>query len=140
MQKIKFSLFIVLLSCSMFGMEAFGMEAKLRQVALIDLPGSPGFSQVTMAGGQVVITRPGTNTIEIFSPVKRRGRARISSSRSPRGIPVYDASAMMYVALSGNSSIEVVDTRNRGVEKVFGLQHRPESLLWVPGPKTLYAL
>jgi len=27
----------------------YGLAAKLRQVALIDLPGSPGFSQVTMA-------------------------------------------------------------------------------------------
>ncbi len=66
----------------------FGLAAKLRQVALIDLPGSPGFSQVTMANGQVVITRPGTNTIEIFSPVKRRVIARISQISDPRGIAV----------------------------------------------------
>ncbi len=139
MRKIKFSLFILLLSCSMFSMGAFGMEAKLRQVALIDLPGSPGFSQVTMANGQVVITRPGTNTIEIFSPVKRRVVARISQISDPRGIAVDDASGMMYVALAGNSSIAVVDTRNWSVEKVIPVQHRPEKLLWVPQTKTLYA-
>ncbi|HEY2114915.1 MAG TPA: hypothetical protein VGJ51_07480, partial [Candidatus Angelobacter sp.] len=96
---------MTLLSCSMFG-----LAAKLRQVALIDLPGSPGFSQVTMANGQVVITRPGTNTIEIFSPVKRRVVARISQISDPRGIAVDDASGMMYVALAGNSSIAVIDT------------------------------
>jgi DNA-binding beta-propeller fold protein YncE len=139
MRKIKFSLFIALLSCSMFAMEAFGVEAKLHQVALIDLPGSPGFSQVTMASGQVVITRPGTNTIEIFSPVKRRVIARISQISDPRGIAVDDASGMMYVALAGNSSIAVVDTRNWSVEKVIPVQHRPEKLLWVPQTKTLYA-
>ena len=123
----------------MFSMGTFGMEAKLRQVALIDLPGSPGFSQVTMANGQVVITRPGTNTIEIFSPIKRRVVARISQISDPRGIAVDDASGMMYVALAGNSSIAVVDTRNWSVEKVIPVQHRPEKLLWVPQTKTLYA-
>jgi DNA-binding beta-propeller fold protein YncE len=138
MRKIKFSLFIMLLSCSLLGVEASGMEAKLRQVALIDLPGSPGFSQVTMASGQVVITRPGTNTIEIFSPVKRRVVARISDISDPRGIAVDDAAGMMYVALAGNSSIAVIDTRNWSVEKVIPVQHRPEKLLWVPQTKTLY--
>ncbi|HEY2497721.1 MAG TPA: YncE family protein [Candidatus Angelobacter sp.] len=117
----------------------YGLEAKLRQVALIDLPGSPGFSQVTMANGQVVITRPGTNTIEIFSPVKRRVVARISQISDPRGITVDNDSGMMYVALAGNSSIAVVDTRNWSVEKVIPVQHRPEKLLWVPQTKTLYA-
>ncbi|HEX4604787.1 MAG TPA: YncE family protein [Candidatus Angelobacter sp.] len=117
----------------------FGLAAKLRQVALIDLPGSPGFSQVTMANGQVVITRPGTNTIEIFSPVKRRVIARISQISDPRGIAVDNESRYMYVALAGNSSIAVIDTRNWKVEKVVPVQHRPEKLLWVPQTKTLYA-
>jgi DNA-binding beta-propeller fold protein YncE len=141
MHKIKFSFLITftLLSCSIFGVDTFGVEAKLRQVALIDLPGSPGFSQITMANGQVVITRPGTNTIEIFSPVKRRVIARISQISDPRGIAVDDASGMMYVALAGNSAIAVVDTRNWSVERVIPVQHRPEKLLWVPQTKTLYA-
>ena len=117
----------------------FGLAAKLRQVALIDLPGSPGFSQVTMANGQVVITRPGTNTIEIFSPVKRRVIARISQISDPRGIAVDNESGYMYVALAGNSSIAVIDTRNWKVEKTVPVQHRPEKLLWVARTKTLYA-
>jgi YVTN family beta-propeller protein len=117
----------------------FGLAAKLRQVALIDLPGSPGFSQVTMANGQVVITRSGTNTIEIFSPVKRRVIARISQISDPRGIAVDNESGYMYVALAGNNSIAVIDTRNWRVEKTIPVQQRPEKLLWVPQTKTLYA-
>jgi YVTN family beta-propeller protein len=134
MRNIKFVLLITLLSCSMFG-----LAAKLRQVALVDLPGSPGFSQVTMANGQVVITRPGTNTIEIFSPVKRRIVARISQISDPRGIAVDNEAGSMYVALAGNNSIAVIDTRNWRVEKIIPVQHRPEKLLWVPQTKTLYA-
>src|SRR5258708_20591175 len=103
MRNIKLIFIIALLSTSMFG-----LAAKLRQVALIDLPGSPGFSQVTMANGQVVITRPGTNTIEIFSPIKRRIVARISQINDPRGITVDNDSATMYVALAGNNRITAV--------------------------------
>ncbi len=133
MWKIKAFLFISILSFSLYG-----LGAKLRQVALIDLPGSPGFNQVTMANGQVVITRPGTNTIEIFSPVKRRVIARISQISDPRGIAVDDEGGTMYIALAGNSSIAVVDTRSWSVEKVIPVQHRPERVLWVPQLKALY--
>ena len=133
MRNIKPVLFITILSCSVYG-----FAAKLRQVALIDLPGSPGFNQVTMANGQVVVTRPGTNTIEIFSPVKRRVVARISQISDPRGMAVDDEGGTLYVALAGNNSIAAVDTRNWKVEKIIPVQHRPERLLWVPQTKTLY--
>ena len=135
MRKIKSIVLITILSCC----STYGLAAKLRQVALIDLPGNPGFSQVTMANGQVVITRPGTNTIEIFSPVKRRIVARISQISDPRGIAVDNESGSIYVALAGNNGIAVIDTRTWSVEKVIPVQHRPEKLLWVPQTKTLYA-
>jgi DNA-binding beta-propeller fold protein YncE len=134
MKKLTVSLFLFIVSCSVYG-----APAKLRQVALIDLPGNPGFNQVTMANGQVVITRPGTNTIEIFSPVKRRVVARISQISDPRGIAVDDETGMVYIALAGNSSIAVVDSRSWKVEKIIPVQHRPEKLLWVPQMRALYA-
>lgn len=134
MRNIKTVFLLTILSFSVYG---FG--AKLRQVALIDLPGSPGFNQVTMANGQVVISRPGTNTIEIFSPVKRRVIARISQISDPRGMAVDDEGGMLYIALAGNSSVAVVDTRTWKVEKLVPVQHRPDKLLWVAQTKTLYA-
>lgn len=134
MRNIKALLFITILSCSVYG-----LQAKLRQVALIDLPGGPGFSEVTMANGQVVITRPGTNTIEIFSPVKRRVIARISQISDPRGMAVDDEGGTLYVALAGNNSIATVDTRSWKVEKIIPVQHRPDRLLWVPQTRSLYA-
>src|SRR5215470_1195681 len=133
MRNIKAVFFITILSCSVYG-----FAAKLRQVALIDLQGSPGFNQATMANGQVVITRPGTNTIEIFSPVKRRVVARISQISDPRGIAVDDEAGTVYIALAGNSSIAVVDSRSWKVEKIIPVQHRPEKLLWVPQMRALY--
>ncbi|HEV3315671.1 MAG TPA: YncE family protein [Candidatus Angelobacter sp.] len=113
-------------------------DAKLKQVAMIDLPGDPGFSQVAMANGQVVITRPETNTVEIFSPVKRRVVARISQIDNPRGIAVDDAGGRVYIAMAGSNRIAVVKTSDWQVEKLIPVQHVPEKLLWVAETKTLY--
>ena len=133
MRKIKAIVFLLIVSCSVYG-----LAAKLRQVALVDLPGSPGFNQVIMANGQVVISRPGTNTIEVFSPVKRRVVARISQISDPRGMAVDDEGGTVYIALGGNNSIAVVDSRTWKVEKIIPVQHRPEKLLWVAQRKALY--
>lgn len=116
-----------------------GNGAKLRQVAMIDLPGDPGFNQVAVANGQVVISRPGTNTIEIFSPVKRRVIARISQIDDPRGIAVDDRALRAYVGLAGSNRIAVIDSKSWQTEKLIPVVHRPEKLLWVPEARTLYA-
>jgi DNA-binding beta-propeller fold protein YncE len=126
-------LFFLILSCSILA-----SAAKLKQVAMIDLPGSPGFNQVAFANGQVVITRPQTNTIEIFSPLKRRVVARISQVNDPRGIAVDDAADRVYVALAGSSRIAVINSRNWQVEQLVVVKNTPEKLLWVPETKSLF--
>src|SRR5262245_42790872 len=132
--KFVVGLFLLLLSCAVAS-----FAAKLRQVAMVDLPGDPGFTQVAVANGQIVITRPATNTIEIFSPVKRRVVARISQVKDPRGIAVDDQNQRLYVALAGSGQIAVINSQNWQVEKMVAVPHRPEQLLWVPETKTLYA-
>jgi DNA-binding beta-propeller fold protein YncE len=117
-----------------------GSVTKLRQVGMVDLPGDPGFSQVAVANGQIVITRPVTNTIEIFSPVKRRVIARISQIDNPRGIAVDDAGNRAFVALAGSNRIAVINSQNWQVEKLVHVVHRPERVLWVAETKTLYCL
>jgi DNA-binding beta-propeller fold protein YncE len=134
MRSLKLLVSVLILSCT-----SNVFAAKLRQVAIVDLPGQPGFNQVVVANGQVVITRPATNTIEIFSPVKRRVVARISQINDPRGIAVDDASHRVYVALSGSGTIAVINSQNWQVEKMVRMTHRPEKLLWVPEIKTLFA-
>src|SRR5215467_102399 len=129
------SLFLLLL----LGFVASAPATKLRQVAMVDLPGEPGFNQIAMANGQVVISRPATNTIEIFSPVKRRVIARISQIDDPRGIAVDDEGLRVYIALGGSNRIAVVNSKNWQVEKLLPIAHRPEKLLWVPESKSLYA-
>lgn len=117
-----------------------GHGAKLRQVAMIDLPGDPGFNQVVVANGEVVLSRPGNNTIEVFDPVKRRVIARISQIEDPRGIAVDDQSLRVFVALGGSNSIAVIDSKSWRVEGLIRVEHRPERLLWVPEMGKLYAV
>jgi len=133
MRKLNCLFLIFVLSCALPG-----SAAKLRQVAMIDLPGDPGFNQVAMANGQVVISRPGNNTIEIFSPVKRRVIARISQIDNPRGLAVDDEGGRLFVALAGSNRVAVIDTKNWQVQELVPVQHKPEKLLWVPQTKTLY--
>jgi DNA-binding beta-propeller fold protein YncE len=116
-----------------------GKVTKLRQVGIVDLPGDPGFNQVAMANGQVVISRPATNTIEVFSPVKRRLIARISQIDDPRGIAADDTGGKVFVALAGSKRIAVINSQNWRVERLVPVTHRPEKLLWVAETKTLYA-
>jgi YVTN family beta-propeller protein len=139
MRKLQSLKFIVPTLILMLGCVAAGFAAKLRQVAMVDLPGDPGFNQVAIANGQVVISRPGNNTIEIFSPVKRRVVARISQINNPRGIAVDDAASRVYVALAGSKSVAVIDSHTWQVQKLVQVEHRPEKLLWVAETKTLYA-
>src|SRR5262249_21785965 len=136
MRKLKFIFPVLML---ILGCAAAGFAAKLRQVAMVDLPGDPGFNQVAIANGQVVITRPATNTIEVFSPVKRRVIARISQISDPRGIAVDDKAKRVYVALAGSGHIAMINAENWQVEKMIPAAHRPEKLLWVPETGTLYA-
>lgn len=132
MRNLRLSFFLIL-SCSLIA-----SAARLKQVAMIDLPGNPGFNQVAIANGQVVITRPETNTIEIFSPVKRRVVARISQVDNPRGIAVDDAANRVYIALAGSNRIAVVNSTNWQVEQLIPVKSTPEKLLWVPEMKTLF--
>lgn len=135
MRRFKTIVIVAVVLCA-----AAASPAKLRQVGMVDLTGEPGFNEVAMANGQVVISRPATNTIEIFSPVKRRVIARISQVDGPRGIAVDDEGSRVYVALSGSNSIAVINSHNWLVEKLVQVQNRPEKLLWVPETKTLYSL
>ncbi|HEV3040647.1 MAG TPA: YncE family protein [Candidatus Angelobacter sp.] len=129
-------LFVVVLSLSFSTLAV--SDAKLKQVAMIDLPGDPGFSQVALANGQVVITRPETNTVEIFNPVKRRVVARISQIENPRGIAVDDSGGRIYIAMATSNRIASVKTSDWQVEKLIPVQHPPEKLLWAPENRVLY--
>src|SRR3954453_19388782 len=44
----------------------------MRRVAMIDIPGRPGFDGVGIVGGNLVMTHPAASTVDVFSLAKRR--------------------------------------------------------------------
>lgn len=103
--------------------------AQLRQVAIIDIPGNPGFDSLAFANGYLVIAHRGANTVDIFDPVKRRLKLQVSGMSDPRGIAVDEAGKRVYVANAGSNSLAVLSTEDWKVEETIGLPHSPAALL-----------
>jgi DNA-binding beta-propeller fold protein YncE len=118
-------------------LSAFG--AKLREIALLDIPGRPGFETLAFAKGYLVMAHNGASTVDIFDPAKRRFVAQISGIVSARGVAVDDASGRVYIADAGTNSIDVVNTSNWQVEDRIALSRAPENLMLVPGTTNIIA-
>jgi DNA-binding beta-propeller fold protein YncE len=129
-----FKTFLVLL---LFAVPSFGV--KLREIALLDVPGRPGFETLAFAKGYLVMAHNGASTVDIFDPAKRRFVAQISGIVSARGVAVDDAAGRAYIADAGTNSIDVVNTTNWHVEDRIQLSRAPENLLLVPGTTNIIA-
>jgi YVTN family beta-propeller protein len=103
--------------------------AQLRQVAIIDIPGNPGFDSLAFANGHLVIAHRGANAVDIFDPVKRRLKLQVSGMSDPRGIAVDEAGKRVYVANAGSNSLAVLSTQDWKVEATISLPHSPAALL-----------
>jgi DNA-binding beta-propeller fold protein YncE len=133
MRLLRISIFLLLsIPVSMFG-------AKLREIALLDIPGRPGFETLAFAKGYLVMAHDGAGTVDIFDPAKRRFVAQISGIISARGVAVDDASARVYIADAGSNSIDVVNSNNWHVEDRIQLTRAPENLLLIPGTSNIIA-
>ena len=124
--------FFLLVPGSMFG-------AKLREIALLDIPGRPGFETLAFAKGFLVMAHDGASTVDIFDPAKRRFVAQISGIVSARGVAVDDAADRVYIADAGTNAIDVVSTNNWQVQERIQLSRAPENLLILPGTTNLVA-
>lgn len=113
--------------------------AKLREVAVLDIPGPPGFETLAFAKGFLVIAHDGASTVEIYDPTKRRLVAEISNIVSPRGVVSDDATGKVYIADAGANVIDVVNSNNWQVEDQIRLTNAPGNLLLIPGTTNLVA-
>ena len=112
-------------------------SAKMKQVAIIDLPGKPGYDTITFANGMLLMSHSSADTVDIFDPVKRRLVAQVQGISEPRGMAVDPQTHLAYIAGHEGNSITVLDTQNWSVKGVIGLKHAPENLLLVPGTGSL---
>jgi YVTN family beta-propeller protein len=103
--------------------------AQLRQVAIIDIPGNPGFDSLAFANGHLVIAHHGANTVDVFDPVKRRLKLQVSGMSDPRGIAVDEANNRVYVANAGSKSLAVLSTQDWKIEETISLPQSPAALL-----------
>jgi len=107
--------------------------AQLHQVAIIDIPGRPGFDSAAFANGMLVIAHRGANALDVFDPARRRLSKQIPDMADPRGIAVDDASGRVYVGNADSNSIAVISSHKWEVESTIPLQFSPDSLLLVNG-------
>jgi DNA-binding beta-propeller fold protein YncE len=117
---------------------AFGQgNVKMRQVAIIELPGRPGYEAATFANGMLLMSHSAANTVDIFDPVKRRLVAQVQGVGEPRGMVVDPQTGLVYIAGRGSNNITVLNSKDWSIAGVIGLKHAPENLTFVPESKSL---
>lgn len=114
-----------------------GGAARLGKVAMIDLPGRPGFHDIAFANNLIVISQTTANTIDVFDPQRRRLVAQITNIAQPRGIAVDARNNRFYVA-TANSVIAVVSSQDWEVKDTFTVEGSPDVLALSPDGMRLY--
>jgi len=112
----------------------------LRQVGMVDLPGTPGFDEAAFAKGMLLISHATENTVEIFDPQKRRVIGKVSDMSQPHGIAVDEEGGRAYIANSGANNLVVLSTSDLQVQRTIALPFSPRALLYVPQTKLIYVV
>jgi DNA-binding beta-propeller fold protein YncE len=128
---------LIFAPCAAMAQVSAESTQQLRPLAMVDLPGMPGFDEVVFANGSLVLTHSSANTVDIIDPVKRRMVAQIKNVDQPRGLAVDAAGGLLYVAAAGNNTIDVVSTADWKVVGVLGLRNSPGRIVYVPQMKSL---
>ena len=89
---------------------AAASAAQLRQVAIVEIPGRPGFDAVAFSGKFLLIAHTAANTLDVFDPARRRVVAQVKDLNAPRGLAVDAEQQRLYVANAGNNTISVVSS------------------------------
>jgi YVTN family beta-propeller protein len=101
----------------------------LRQIGMVNIPGSPGFTEMAFANGMVVITHTGASTVDIFDPVHRRVVAQITGLQSPRGLAVDEQAGKVYIADHSSNAITIVSFDGWKAVDTIPLTGSPDALL-----------
>jgi DNA-binding beta-propeller fold protein YncE len=112
----------------------------LKQVGMVDLPGTPGFDEAAFAKGILLISHATANTVEIFDPRKRRVIGKVSDMSQPHGITVDEDNGRAYIANSGANNLVVLSTSDFQVQRTIALPFSPRALLYVSQTKLIYVV
>jgi YVTN family beta-propeller protein len=105
---------------------------------MVNLPGSPGFSELAFARGMLVMTQTGASSVDVFDAGKRRVIAQVTGLQSPRGIAVDEQNGKVYVADAGNNAIAVISIDTWKVSDTIPLQGSPDHLLLADNATQMY--
>jgi YVTN family beta-propeller protein/YD repeat-containing protein len=120
----------IVLSILLLCTALFAATPQLRQIGMVNIPGAPGFGELTFCNGMLLLTHPGASAVDVFDPVKRRVVAQIAGLQAPRGIATDEKDGRVYVADHGSNSIAVIATDSWKVVDSIGLTGSPDSLLY----------
>lgn len=110
-----------------------------RQVAILELPGQPGFDGMAVVKGMVLMSHAGAGTVDIFDPVKRRLIGHVKGMSDPRGIAVDNETGQIFVANNGAKNIVVLSADDWQVKATIPVSGSPVDLLYVPAWNSLIA-
>jgi YVTN family beta-propeller protein len=100
---------------------------RLSTLAMIDLPGRPGFGDIAFANNLVVVSQTNANTVDIFDPQKRRLVAQVTNIAQPRGLAVDAKNNRVYVA-TANATVAVISSQDWEVKDSFNVEGAPDVL------------
>jgi YVTN family beta-propeller protein len=119
----------LLLAAILFCTSVLATASDLRQIGMVNIPGSPGFGELAFCNGMLLMTHPGASAVDVFDPVKRRIVAQITGLQSPRGLAADEQGGKVYVADHGSNSIAVIATDGWKVVDSIGLPGSPDAVL-----------
>lgn len=109
--------------------------AALRQVAIVDLPGRPGFDDLAIVRGMLVMTHSGAGSVDVFDQAKRRVIAHIEGLEGARGIAADERAGRVYVGSPGR--ISILDANTWKIVSTIDVEGSADSLLLVAQPARL---
>jgi DNA-binding beta-propeller fold protein YncE len=112
--------------------------AQLKQIAVIEIPGRPGFDALAFSGRYLLMAHTSIGTVEVFDTTRRRVVKQITGLSEPRGLAVDNNAGLLYIANAGNNSVAVASTKDWQVQQTLQLSVEPAKLLLVPEQKMLY--
>lgn len=124
---------LILLMCVVAGAQT------TRPVAMLEIPGSPGFDGMAVVKGMVLISHAGAGTVDIFDPAKRRLIAHVKDMSDPRGIAVDRDRKLVFIANNGAKNIVVLSEDGWQVKETIPVNGAPVDLAYVPAWNLLVA-
>jgi YVTN family beta-propeller protein len=131
MRFLRLVLLFVLVSTTAFA-------ARLRQVAILDLPGQPGFDTLAIANGCLLVAHSATDSVDIVDLTKRRVIAQVKHVRGAAGIAVDDKNKRVYLSAPDSRRIVAISSEDWDVKSVIPVQTDVEQIIYVPTNNRIY--